>query len=41
MHFYCSFWASCTVTFSFRGIPLNVILLSKLSVCNLKGVDNA
>ena len=32
IHFYSSFWASCTI--AFRGISLNVILLSWLLVCN-------
>ena len=38
IHFNSSFWASYTVPF--RGIPLNVILLSWLFVCNSKEVDN-
>ena len=38
LHFYSFLWASCTV--AFRGVPLNVIQLSCLLVCNLKGVNN-
>ena len=37
IHFLASFWASCTMFF--RGIPLNVVQLDWLAVCNSKGVD--
>ena len=35
LHFYSSLWASCTITF--RAVPLNVIQLGWLYVCNMKG----
>ena len=33
-HFYSSLWASCIV--AFKGVPLNVIQLCWLSVCDSK-----